>query len=384
MSQMTPMTKNVRTERMIEIAQRFAREQIDPAAAEWERERRLPREVITTAAAEGLCGLVVPTEMGGADLGISGMAEVMASLAHADMGIAFSLVCHNNLAGGIAKRGSDLQRKRYLPSMLDASILGGFLLTEPATGSDAAAITTTAIADGNGWLLNGEKAWVTNATDADLLSVYAQTAPGTGTRGIAAFLVRTDQPGVIRGDAYELLAAHSTGTGSFRFEDVHLDAEQLFVPPGVAFRAAMEAIDLARVVVSAMCAGMLRRGLEIAVDYISNRSAFGSPLSDRQGLRWMLADVATDLEAAIALTHTATAALDEAAPNKGVRAAHAKKFATRVAMDGLSQCMQALGANGFRHDRPLARHLACAKMAQYLDGTTEIQNVVIARALFDH
>ena len=149
-----------------------------------------------------------------------------------------------------------------------------------------------------------------------------------------------------------MLGAHSTGTGSFRFEDVRLEPDQLFVAPGTAFRAAMEAIDLARVVVSAMCAGMLRRGLETAVDYVSNRSAFGGPLSDQQGLRWMLADVATDLEAATALTQTATAAIDANASDKGVRAAHAKKFATRVALDGLSQCMQALGANGFRHDRP--------------------------------
>lgn len=266
--------------------------------------------------------------------------------------------------------------------MLDGSTLGAFLLTEPGTGSDAAAITTSAMANGDRWILNGEKAWVTNATEAGLLSVYAQTEPGSGSKGIAAFLVRADQPGVIRENAYDMLGAHASGTGGFRFDHVELDASQLFVPPGLAFRAAMEAIDIARIVVSAMCAGMLRRGLETAVDYIKNRQAFGAPLSERQGLQWMLADVATDLEASIALTRAASAALDAGDPSMGVRAAHAKKFATRVTMDGLSQCMQALGANGFRQDWPLARHLACAKMAQYLDGTTEIQNVVIARSLF--
>lgn len=367
---------------ILTIARTFARERIDPEAAEWERDRRLPRETITASASEGLCGLLVPTELGGAGLGISDMAEVMGALAYADMGLAFSLVCHNNLAGAIAKKGSDCQRSLYLDAMLKGSILGGFLLTEPDTGSDAAAIATTAIANNSGWVLNGKKAWATNATEANLLSVYAQTEPGAGARGIAAFLVRTDQPGVIRGEAYEMFGAHSTGTGSFQFEDVNLNPDQLFVPPGLAFRAAMEAIDIARIVVSAMCTSMLRRGLEIAVDYIKNRHAFGGPLSDRQGLQWMLADVATDLEAAIALTRTAAVALDNDDPAMGVRAAHAKKFATRVTLSGLSQCMQALGANGFRHNRPLARHLAGAKMAQYLDGTTEIQNVVIARSLF--
>ncbi len=379
---MNTTAARAKAEQVIAAAHAFAREWIDPEAARWERDRRLPRDTITAAATEGLCGLLVPTELGGAGLGISDMAEVMGALAYADMGLAFSLVSHNNLAGAIAKKGADHHRAQHLGAMLDGSTLGAFLLTEPGTGSDATAITTTAIANGDRWVLNGDKAWVTNATEAGLLNVYAQTEPGSGAKGIAAFLLQADQPGVIREDAYEMLGAHATGTGGFRFANVELDANQLFVPPGLAFRAAMEAIDIARIVVSAMCAGMLRRGLETAVDYLKNRQAFGAPLSERQGLQWMLADVATDLEASIALARTAAAALDEGDPTMGVRAAHAKKFATRVTMDGLSQCMQALGANGFRHDRPLARHLACAKMAQYLDGTTEIQNVVIARSLF--
>jgi len=367
---------------VVETARRFALEAIDPHAPEWERNRRFPRETFTKAAAEGLCGLLVPPEMGGAGLGIGGMAAVMRELAGADMGLAFALVCHNNLAGAIANKGTEFHRERYVGPMLDGSTVGAFLLTEPDTGSDAAAISTTATPQGDGWVLNGAKAWATNATDADVMNCYAQTEPGSGPRGIAAFLIEADQPGVVREDAYEMLGAHSTGTGSFRFENVQLTPDQLFIAPGLAFRAAMEAIDIARIVVSAMCAGMLRRGLETAVEYISSREAFGAPLSDKQGLRWMLADVATDLEAATALTAAASAALDNGDPDMAVRAAHAKKFATRVTMDGLSQCMQALGANGYRQDRPLARHLAGAKMTHYLDGTTEIQNVVIARSLF--
>jgi alkylation response protein AidB-like acyl-CoA dehydrogenase len=367
---------------ILAVARRFATEQIDPHAASWERDRRFPRETLEAAADAGLCGLLVPTELGGAGLGVGEMADVLAILASADMGFTFSLVCHNNLAGAIAKRGSAEQRRRYVPDLVAGRRVGGFLLTEPGTGSDAAAITTTATADGDDWILSGDKAWATNGTDADVLSVYAQTSTGSGARGIAGFLVDADQPGVVRGDGYEMLGAHSTGTSGFSFDDVRLGPDQLFLAPGTAFRAAMEAIDIARIVVSAMCTGMLGRGLDIAVDYVSERTAFGGPLSQQQGLRWMLADVATDLEAATALTEKASAALDAGAEDLGVRAAHAKKFATRVTMDGLSQCMQALGANGFRQDRPLARHLAAAKMAQYLDGTTEIQNVVIARSLF--
>jgi len=364
------------------LARNFAATHIEPHAEAWERDRRLPREAITAAAGAGLCDLLVPEALGGKALGIAGLAAVMEALAAGDTGLAFSLAVHNNLAGAIGRRGTAGQRDRHLGPMARGERLGAFLLTEPGAGSDAAAIATTATRQGDGWVLTGEKAWVTNATDADLLNVYAQTEPGAGPRGIAAFLVSADQPGVERLPGYHMFGAHSTGAGGFCFDGVALAADQLFIPPGEAFRAAMAAIDLARVVVAAMCTGMLRRALAIAVDYVRERRAFGAPLADQQGLRWMLADVATDIEATAALTAVAAEAIDADAPDRAVRAAHAKKFATRAAMAGLSTCMQALGASGFRQDRPLARHLAAAKMTEYLDGTTEIQNVVIARSLF--
>ena len=367
---------------IVQTARTFAHDHIDPNAADWERDRRLPRETIAAAAAAGLCDLIVPQDLGGKGLGIGGMAGVMEALASADMAFAFSLVCHNNLAGGISTRGSAAQQDAYLAPMAAGEILGAFLLTEPGAGTDAAAIATTARADGDGWVLDGEKAWVTNATEADLLSVYAQTDPGSGAKGIAAFLVPADQAGVTRTGAYQMFGAHATGAGGFRFDGVRLAPDQLFVPPGQAFRAAMAAIDLARVVVSAMCTGMLRRGLATAVDYIQKRPAFGTPLSEKQGLQWMLSDVATQTEAAAALAAEAARAIDADDPRAGVLAAHAKKFATRAAMSGLADCMQAMGANGYRQDWPIARHLASAKMAEYLDGTSEVQNIVIARTLF--
>ncbi|MEM7252019.1 MAG: acyl-CoA dehydrogenase family protein [Pseudomonadota bacterium] len=363
-------------------AGQFAADNIEPFAAEWERSRRFPREAVGAAARVGLLGLLVPRRLGGLGLGVGDMAEVMRLLAAADMGLAFSLVCHNNLAGAIAARGGPYHHHEHLPGLLDGSTLGGFLLTEPTVGSDATAIRTRAERTADGWVINGDKAWATNGTDAGLVNVYVQTEPGRGARGIAAFLVDTSTPGVERGPAYEMLAAHSTGTASFRFNDVVVGEAQLFIQPGEAFAAAMEAIDIARLMVSQMCIGMLDRALTMAVAYLSERHAFGKPLAEQQGLQWMLADVATDLEAARGLAARAASAIEGGERDRAVYAAHAKKFATRVAMAGLSQCMQALGANGFRHDRPLARHLASAKMAQYLDGTTEVQNIVISRALF--
>ena len=363
-------------------ARGFARDQIDPNAAAWERDRRLPRETVTAAAEAGLCDLLVAKRYGGKGLGVTGVAGVMEALAAADMGLAFSLVVHNNLAGAISKRGSEAQRVAYLGPMARGEILGAFLLTEPGAGSDAAAITTSARRDGDGWVLTGEKAWVTNASHADLLNVYAQTEPGSGPRGIAAFLVRADQPGIERSAPYHMFGAHATGAGGFTFNDVRLAEDQLFIQPGVAFAASMIAIDIARIVVAAMCVGMLGRGLMTAIQYTRGRDAFGGPLSEKQGLQWMLADVATDTAAAAALARQAAETIDLGEESARVLAAHAKKFATRAALSGLSECMQAMGANGFRQDQPLARHLAAAKMAQYLDGTTEVQNIVIARALF--
>ncbi|MEO1492215.1 MAG: acyl-CoA dehydrogenase family protein [Pseudomonadota bacterium] len=348
----------------------------------WEATRRYPRDAFSAAAQAGLGGLLVPAEQGGSGLTISGMADVMATLSAADLGFAFSLVCHNNLAGGIAANGSEAQRAAFIGPMIRGEALGAFLLTEPEAGSDAAALRTLARPDGDGWVLNGTKAWITNGTDADVLSVYAQTEEGAGARGIAAFLVRADQPGVVRGAPYHMLSGHAMGVSDIRFDNVTLSAEQLFYPPGEAFKKALFAIDIARIVLSRMCAAMLADGLAAAVDYTAKRTAFGAPLSEKQGLRWMLADVATDLAAANALIDKALATFEAGDAQMPDLAAHAKKFTTRVVLKGLGACMQAMGANGFRQDFPVARHFAAAKMTQYMDGATEIQNEVIARRLF--
>lgn len=364
----------------LEAARGFAREIVAPNAATWELERRQPREAFAEAAARGLCGLIVSRELGGSGCGVTAMARVMQTLAAADLAFAFALVVHNNLAGAIARAGSEAQRRRFLPDMLSGRRIGAFLLTEPRGGSDAAAIETLARREGDGWRLDGEKAWVSNAANADLLCVYAQTDPALGWRGIASFLVDAGAPGVERLGPYRLLGGHALGTGGFRFAGVRLAADALFAPPGEAFKAAMLGIDIARVNVAAMCCGLLEDALDRALDRIAARPAFGGTLADQQGLQWLLADVATDLEASRLLAFDAAARLD-AGESSAAAAAHAKKFATRAALKGVADCMQAMGAEGLKHEHPLARHLAGAKIAQYLDGATEIQNVVISRAL---
>ena len=210
-----------------------------------------------------------------------------------------------------------------------------------------------------------------------------RAAPPTNStdkwRGIASFLVEADHPGVERLAAYELMGGHAMGTGGFRFTDCRIGGDALFRDPGVGFKEAMRGINVARTGVSALCCGMLRAGLHTALAYATERRAFGQPTIEFQGLQWMLADVATDLEAARLLTLAAARAIDDG--DGVVAASHAKKFATRVALKGIADCMQVMGAAGYKADHPLGRHLACAKMAHYLDGTTEIQNLVIARDL---
>ena len=373
------MSGNTISERVVADAREFASTRVEPFAADWEIERTQPRATLDDAA--HLTGLLVPESMGGLGVDRTTLARVAQTLAAADLGVAFALVVHNNLMNAVATLGSEHLRSTYLPRLQSLEMLGAFLLTEPSGGSDAAALTTSAVRTNGGWLLNGAKVWVTNAQHADLLSVYAQTDPGAGSRGIAAFLVPADTPGVRRLAPYLLAGGHSLGTGGFEFVDCEVGADALLAEPGAGFKAALSGIDLARAVVAAMSCGMLRACVDIAVEHCKSHHLFGARLADMQGMQWQLADVATDLHAMQLMAYHATALLDRD-ERATEAAAHAKKFATRQLLTGVAQCMQALGANGLRQTMPLSRHYAAAKIAQYIDGTTEIQNVVLSRTLF--
>ncbi|MDP7603717.1 MAG: acyl-CoA dehydrogenase family protein, partial [Alphaproteobacteria bacterium] len=224
---------------IVERARIFARDEVAPKAPGWEVTREVPLETARAAAEVGLCGLVVPEEHGGIGLGISAMARVMEEMAAVDFGFPFGMVVHNNLAGSIARNGTDEQRQRFLPDMLAARRIGAFLLTEPGVGSDAAAIATRAERDGESWVLNGEKAWITNAVTADILSVYAQTDRAAGWRGITCFLVEAETPGVERLPAYEMMGGHAAGVGGFRFENCRISEANVLLAPGDAFKAAL-------------------------------------------------------------------------------------------------------------------------------------------------
>ena len=365
---------------LVSAAEAFAAEEVRPAAAEWEKTRALPPEMFARAASAGLTAAILPKEVGGQDASMQCAAKIAEILAAADFGFAFALKVHANAANAVARRGTDEQRHRLLPDMIDGRRIGAFCLTEPGVGSDATAITCRAENASGEWIVNGEKAWVTNGVTASVMSVYVQTDPSAGWKGIANLLVEDDFPGVARGPAYDMLGGHAAGLCDLHFADCRVPEINLLIPPGEGFKAAMAGINMARMFVAAICCGMLADSLRRALAYGAERMAFGKPILANQGLQWTLADVATDLEACRRLTEHAARTLD--AGEAGItECAHAKKFATRAAVRGISTCMQAMGARGLRAEEPFARHFAAAKMCEFLDGTTEIQNVVISRGL---
>jgi len=366
---------------MNELVQAFCRDAMGDAAS-WEAERRYPREAMSAAGDVGLAGILVPKILGGLGYGLSEAADAFSLIAAADMGLAFALTVHANFTGSLANAGSDEQRSRYLDDLMAGRLIGAFLLTEPGAGRDAAAVATTARRDGDGWVIDGEKAWISNGVAAGLFKVFAQTDASLGWRGIAAFLVEGDAPGVERLPAYTMMGGHSVGACGVRFNGVRVAREAMIHGPEDAFKGAMAGINIARAGVAAMCCGMMSASLDHALEAVTGREAFGQTIGDFQGVQWMLADAATDLEASRLLTRHATEVFDRG-EDAMIACAHAKKFATRAAWKAISDCMQVMGARGFRVDdgHPLARHLAGVRMAQWLDGATEIQNVVITRDL---
>ena len=365
---------------LLDRARRFRRDYVAPRAALWERERALPQEAIREAARLGLTAIEVPEAQGGQGADFMAKTLIAEELARSCMGFAFSLINTQNVAARIARQGTPAQIARYLAPLIAGERRGGTALTEPAAGSDFPAIATTARKIEGGWVLQGEKAWLTNGASAETIIVFAKTDAAPGTAGIAAFLIDATMPGFERLPAYDLMGGHAIGAGGFRLNDVRIGEDAVFHPPGEAFRRALGGINGARVYVAAMCCGMVAEALRIALDYATRRQAFGKRLLDHQGLRWSLVEVATELEAARLLTYHA-AAIIAGEGDAVLAAALAKKFAVEMAGRRLGQCMQAMGAEGLREEYPIGRHIACARIAAYVDGTTEIQNERIGALL---
>src|SRR5713101_4136510 len=324
-------------------ARDFAERYVAPNAARWEWERRYPLEAIKAACAEGLHTIELARKHGGQGLSFSCKLRAFEEIAKHDFAFAFALINHHNAVARFARDGQPAQVE-------------------------------------GGWKLNGAKAWITNAAVAGLSVAYAQTDKAQGYRGIACFAIEADRPGFHRDKPFALHGGHAIGVGGFWLVDYVAPDEAVLQPPGQAFKAALAGINGARAYVAAMCCGMLQASLETAVRYTRERKTFGQPVLDHQGVRWKLVDAATDLEAARLLTYRAARLIDEGG-DAVLPAAYAKKFATEMALRRIADCIQAMGANGLRAEYPLARHLACAKIAAYTDGSIEMMNERIGAAL---
>ncbi|MBW1782478.1 MAG: acyl-CoA/acyl-ACP dehydrogenase [Deltaproteobacteria bacterium] len=366
-------------EDVVDKANLFADEHLKPYAEQWEQTRQQPEKTLRMAISH-FAGIRIPKDRDGNGGSAATIARVYEELAKVDIGFTGALAVHNNVTIAASLIENTSLRDRYLGNLMSGAAIGAFLLTEPDVGSDATSIQMSAAEKNGTYILNGRKAWVTNGVNADLLAVFAQTIPGSSAKGIAGFAIDSDMPGVSAKPVYTMLGNHAMGVNELTFSNCTADAESMAFAPGAGFKAAMYGINVARFGVAAMCNGALEGGLDTAVDYAKKRETFGRPIITHQGLQWQLAEVTTQLEASRMLTYGAAEIIDKG-EDVTVMAAHAKKFATRAAFEGLSTAMQVMGANGLLRENPLARQMSGARVTYYMDGTTEIQNLVIGRSL---
>ena len=363
-------------ESWIEQARIFAQERVAPIAEACEKEQRQPqliREAIRT-----FTKLYISRELGGLGASPSTICRELEELARVDYGFTFAFEVHNHMTMCTAMIQNASLRDKYLPQLMSGEKIGAFLLTEPGAGSDAGSIQANVVRQGDTYILNGEKAWTTNAGTADLLLVFARVSEGS--KGIMAFLVERTWEGVEMIEKYDMIGAHAMETGAFRFTNVKIPASHVAFPEGEGFKTALGAIDFARFAVAAMCNGAYMGAMETAIAYTKEREQFGKPILKNQALQFKLAEELTRLEASRLLTYRAAKAIEDGEPAT-VIASHAKKYAVQASYDGVSVCMQCMGSNGLKRTYPLVRQLTGLAISFNTDGTNDICNLVIGRAL---
>ena len=359
----------------------FARERLAPNAAEWERTRTFPREALTELAELGVMGMVVPERWGGAGLDYLSMVLAIEEIA-AGHGATSTIVCvQNSLACGITLNyGSDAQKERYLTRLARGEWLGCFCLTEPHTGSDAAALRTTARRDGDHWVLNGAKQFITTGKEGQLAIVFAVTDPSAGKKGISCFLVPTDTPGYIVARLEEKMGQHASDTAQILFENCRIPVENLLGQAGEGYKIALSNLEAGRIAIGAQSVGMARAAFEAAVGYAKEREAFGVPIVQHQAVLFRLADMATQIEVARQMIWHAASLRDANRPCLK-EASMAKLFASEIAERVCSDAIQIHGGYGYSTDFPVERIYRDVRVTQIYEGASDIQRLVIGRAV---
>ncbi|MFT4048759.1 MAG: acyl-CoA dehydrogenase family protein [Solirubrobacterales bacterium] len=362
---------------MQETAREFAEKEIRPVSEEYDRDSTFPRDVINKAWELGLMNTSIPEEYGGAGLDFLSGSIIEEQLSWGCSGIATSIFTNGLASAPVEIGASEEIKKKYLTQLVEEPKLASFCLTEPDAGSDVASMKTTAVKSGDKYVLNGSKCFITNGSHADWYTVYAKTDPDAGHRGISAFVVERDW-GVVVDKKEDKLGQRASDTAMLSFTDVEVPAENLIGEENAGFKLAMATLDRTRPGVAAMATGIQQAALEAAVDYARERIQFGVPIASHQAIQFMIADMATKVEASRLLYQKSAWMLDNGLRNSLV-ASHAKRFASDSAMETAVDAVQVFGGYGFIKDYPVEKFMRDAKIMQLYEGTAQIQRIVIAR-----
>ena len=376
---MVDFTLSDEQEALRELAHDFAEREIRPVAWQYDRDSTFPREVIEAAWSVGLMNLYVPESFGGAGLGYLEGALIEEELSWGCSGIQTSIGCNGLALTPLLLAGSEALKRTYLERVTQAPVLASFCLTEPGAGSDVAAIATRAVRRGGGYVISGSKCFITNGGHADFYTVYAKTDPLAGHRGISCFIVPREAGVVVDGHE-DKMGQRASNTATVTFPDVEIPADHLVGAENEGFRIAMMTLDRTRPGVAAMATGIARAAFEFAVSYALERVQFGVPIASHQAIQFIIADMATEIEAARLLTWKSAVLLDRGARNT-LLSSHAKRFAADTAMKVATDAVQVYGGYGFIKDYPVEKLMRDAKVMQLYEGTAQIQRIVIAREL---
>jgi alkylation response protein AidB-like acyl-CoA dehydrogenase len=362
------------------LAREFARDEIEPYAAQWDREHRFPRELLDRLGGVGLLGVCVPEEQGGGGADFLSYVLVLEELSRADAGVGVTVAVHTSACTlPIIAFGTPEQQARFVPPLARGEAIGAFALTESGSGSDAGALKTRAEPDDGGWRISGAKQWITNGGFGGTVLLFARTDASTeGARGVSAFLV--DGGDVEVTHEAEKLGLNSSQTVDLALDGVHVDRDRLLHEEGRGFRVAMATLDGGRIGIAAQAVGIAQAGYDVAREYAKERQAFGRRIGEFEAIQWKLADMSTEIEAARLLTCRAAWLKDQGKPHTEA-GAKAKLFASEMARRQTSEAIQILGGYGYTKEFPVERYYRDAKVTEIYEGTSEIQRLVIAREI---
>jgi alkylation response protein AidB-like acyl-CoA dehydrogenase len=364
-----------------DTARRAARELLAPNAARNDAEERFPTETLKQLGRLGLMGINVPAEYGGSEAGVVAYALAVRELSAGCAGTTVALMVTNMVAETIVRYGNEEQKQRFLPRICGGEWpAASFCLSEPGSGSDAAGMTTTAVLDGDHYVLNGTKAWITSGGHAGVYLIMARTASGPGSKGITTFLVEAGTPGLTATRPEEKLGLRASHTTQIVLEDCRVPVSNRLGDEGIGFKVAMSALDGGRVGVSAQALGIATAALQAATRYATERKQFGGPISQNQAIQWMIADSATELEAGWLMCLRAASLKEKGLPHSR-EAAMSKVFCTEVANEICHRAVQIHGGYGYTREYPVERHLRDVRVTRIYEGTSEVQRIVIAREI---